>query len=46
MIRSVTASDCRAIADGSLKLGTVTEVEEFVRRRVLAMLPEEYTCRL
>jgi phosphotransferase system enzyme I (PtsI) len=46
MIRSVTAADCRAIADGSLKLGTVTEVEEFVRRRVLAMLPEEYTCRL
>ena len=46
MIRSVTAGDCRAIADGSLKLGTVTEFEEFVRRRVLAMLPEEYACPL
>ena len=46
VIRSLESSECRLIADEVLRLGTVIEVEDLVRRRILALLPEHYTCPL
>ncbi len=46
VIRSLSAGQARALVEEALRLGTAAEIEEMMRRRVLALLPAEYACPL